>query len=75
VTVNKGTRQTAKGSRRKQGLDVIIRFKVQRRLEFDRRENGNIGEKFQTANIEPYTFYLIPWTLESLDPQALEYSR
>jgi hypothetical protein len=53
VTVNKGTRQTAKGSRRKRGLDVIIRFKVQRRLEFDRRENGNIGEKFQTANIGP----------------------
>jgi hypothetical protein len=43
----------AKGSRRKRGLDVIIRFKVQRRLEFDRRENGNIGEKFQTANIGP----------------------
>jgi hypothetical protein len=45
------------------------------RLEFDRRENGNIGEKFQTANIDlkPYTFYLIPWTLESLDPQTLEY--
>jgi hypothetical protein len=48
-----GKRLKAKGSRRKRGLDAIIRFKVQRRLEFDRRENGNIGEKFQTANIGP----------------------
>jgi hypothetical protein len=48
-----GKRIKAKGSRRKRGFDAIIRFNVKRRLEFDRRENGNIGEKFQTANIGP----------------------
>jgi hypothetical protein len=53
LPVEPENRKRAKGSRRKRGLDAIIRFKVQRRLEFDRRENGNIGEKFQTANIGP----------------------
>jgi hypothetical protein len=73
-----GKRLKAKGSRRKRGLDAIIRFKVQRRLQFVRRENVKVSlkdSKLKILNLKPYTFYLIPWTLESLAPQTLYSSR